>query len=166
MKWKIPLSPRNLRGYFYGVPVVTFRVRTRYGTWSPVRFVVDTGADISGMPISLARAEAIAFPETEEHRGQAIGLAGAIDQFAGSIHVRIGKEDFDWPCNFLSSTAGTAHRRYGVLGRAAFLSAFTICIDEPFLFLQRRLTDRRWWYRFGVALMPWRARFHSFDVPL
>jgi hypothetical protein len=166
MKWKIPLFPKTLRGYSCGIPWVMLRVRTRYGTWSPLNFVVDTGADFSSIPIALARQEAIVFPETEQHRGQAAGLAGAIDQFFGSLHVRLGDEEFDWPCNFLAGSAGTPRRRYGVLGRAAFLAAFKVCVDEPFLFLQRRLNDRPWWYRLGAALIPRRAILHPFDVPL
>jgi hypothetical protein len=166
MKWKIPLFPKTLRGYSCGISYVTIRVRTRYGTWAPLPFVVDTGADFCTIPIVLARREAIAFPQTQQQRSRAAGLAGDIDQFVGSFHILIGEEEFDWPCNFLTGTSGTAQMGYGVLGRAAFLAAFTVCIDEPYLYLQRRLNDRPWWYRLAAALIPRRSLLHHFADPL
>jgi hypothetical protein len=75
--------------------MVTLDVRTRYGTFAPLFFVVDSGADVSAMPIRLARREGIAFPQTQAVRGIARGMVGEVDKYRGSIHVRASGEVFD-----------------------------------------------------------------------
>jgi hypothetical protein len=152
-------------------PLVTLLVRARYDTFAPVPFIVDTGADVSALPIRLAQHEGIVFPQTPAVRGIARGLVGAVDKYRGSIHVRACGEAFDWPCDFLAVPAGSGEdtgstRPYAVLGRTGFLSAFKVCLDDQWLRIQRRGAGLPFWARLGNALRSIRAVEHSPRVPL
>jgi hypothetical protein len=149
--------------------MLTLEVRTRYGTFAPLFFVVDTGADVSALPVRMAQQEGIAFPQTPAVRGVARGLVGEVEKYRGSIHVRAFGAGFDWPCDFLAvpdrGGAGATHP-YAVLGRAGFLSAFRVCLDDRWLRIQRRGTGLPFWARLGNALRSLRAAEHPPDHPL
>jgi hypothetical protein len=145
--------------------MVTVLVRSRYLEYAKIPFVVDSGADLIALPIPFAQQEGIAFPRSEAARGRSGGLVGAVDHYRGSIHVRPFEEEFDWPCEFLDTPAGTP-RKYGVLGRAGFARAFKACTDDKYLTLQRNYRHRPWWYRLARSLWPDWAVYHSADQPL
>jgi hypothetical protein len=174
MKWKIRLLDRRVGGYECPLPVVTLWVRTRYLDFVALSFRIDTGADLTGIPVGIAQREGIAFPQTEASRGRASGLVGATERYRGLIHVRIGDEEFDWPCDFLQEPpaglvlpgAPSAVSTLPVLGRAKVLAAFKVCVDEPWLTIEHRRVGRPWWYRLGRTLLPRRAVEHPADVPL
>ncbi len=175
MKFKLSLDRRTIAGIPCPIPLVTLRVRSRYGDYADLTFVVDTAADFPAIPVWLAQQEGIDFPRSEASRGVAGGLVGRVEKYLGSIHVVIAGEEFDWPCDFLDSPAPPgAPRTSGqirpgelpVLGRAGFLVAFAIAIDGDFLTVRRRYRDRPWWYRLGRVLLPDLARHRSLDKPL
>ncbi len=170
MKRRLYLLPRPGGRDDLLVPAVTLSVRTRYGTFAPIRFTVDSGADFTAMPIGLAQEEAIPFDRSDSTRGLASGLVGAVERYRSPLRVRLFGEDFAWPSDFLAgpSQAGSSspQRRYAVLGRAGFLAAFHVCLDEDFLTIQRRLNDRPWWFRLGRPLLPPWIVSHDVDVPL
>jgi hypothetical protein len=149
-------------------------VRTRYLDYAGVQFVFDTGADLTSLPILMAQRHGIDFNQADAVRGVARGLVGAVERFRARIHVRVGTEEFDWPCDFLAEPVPIAgqppvpasRRAYGVLGRAGVLAVFKICVDDSFLTITLRLTDRPWWYRLAHALVPRRAIERLPDVPL
>jgi hypothetical protein len=169
MKVKVRLAARRSGGVACPRPEVTLWVRTRYLDYTPVRFVVDTGADVTGIWTSVARQEGIPFPQDVSTRGRAGGLVGAVDSFRGALRVRLRGEEFDWPCDFLTpppeSTAAGA-RRLPVLGRAGFLTEFAACVDGDFLFVRRRWPSRPWWYRLARRLVPPFATEHPIELPL
>ncbi len=163
MKRKIPLSPRY-PGSLIRAPLVRLLVRTRYGTFAPMRFLVDSGADFSAVPVDLAQREAIPFPRTEAARSVATGLVGAVERYRSLIHVRLFGEEFDWPCDFLDSPpgAGPSVREYAVIRRAGFLGDFRFCLDDRWLTLARRRGALPWWRR----PLPRFAHEHAPDDPL
>ncbi len=169
MKWKIPLVPRRVGGLACPRPMVTIRVVSRYG-WSPIRFSFDTGADVTTIPIPLARREGIAFAESQSVRGTATGLLGAATRYRGAIRVVVGGEGFEWPCDFLAPPASTppgmAAAAYAVLGRAPILTAFAACVDDEYLYLRRRYLERPAWYRLVRRLWPLLAKRHHPHTPL
>lgn len=169
MKWKIPLVPRRVGGILCPRPEVLIRVASRYG-WSPIRFSFDTGADLTTIPIPLARREGIVFPESESTRGIATGLVGSTSRYRSTIRVNIGGEGFEWPCDFLvppsSASQWAGADAYGVLGRAGFLSAFIACIDNECLVLRRRYLERPGWYRLIRRLWPLFQKPHPPRDPL
>jgi hypothetical protein len=172
MKRKLHLVSRRIAGVDCDRPEVTLWVRTRYDGFARVRFIVDTAADFTAFPISLAEREGIDFPRSESTRGTARGLVGAVEKYLGSFHVRLADEEFDWPCDFLmppaSSTLETPGQRLArtspVLGRAGFLVAFAIHIDGDYLTIVRRWGSRPLWYRLWEKLQP--AREHPVTEPL
>jgi len=130
--------------------MLTLRVRDRYGILVPIRFRVDTGADVTTMLIPFARRKGIAFREDQPGRAQ--GLAGVIGRFRDRIQVVIAGRDYDWPCDFLQPPATTGQGLAGqglppVLGRAGFLDDFAFCLGKEYLTLTRLTAWQRWWQR-------------------
>ncbi len=175
MKFKLPLFERTVARIACPIPLVMLRVRSRYGDFANVKFVVDTAADFIAMPVWRAQQEGIDFPRSEASRGVAGGLVGRAEKYLGSVHVAVAGEEFDWPCDFLDSPAPPATPRTAgqirpgelpVLGRAGFLTAFAIAIDGDYLTVRRRHADRPWWYRLGRSLLPDLTRHRSLDKPL
>jgi hypothetical protein len=165
MKWRIELDDSGGPGIGGQRPLVTICVRSRYGDFAEVRFCIDTGADLTAIPVSLAEREGIAYPRDEHSRGRAGGLVGAVDRFRGSVHLRLFGEDFTWPCDFVELARST-DLKYGVIGRAGFLDAFHFCIKGAYLTLERRLDDRPLWQRILLSLLPSWTRTHPADQPL
>jgi hypothetical protein len=164
MKRKVRLRQTSIQGHSCGTPLVRICVRTRLGTWAPLRFIVDTGATLTNVPIPLARKEGIAFDRSLVAQGTARGLVGAVERFRGAIHLRIFGEEFHWPCDFLDEAAG-ATRGYAVLGRAGLIQALKVCITDPFVTIARRLDHLPWWKRLAL-LLPRPTPEHPADVPL
>jgi len=168
MKWKIPLVERFVGGIACPRPLVTLRVATPYGLRA-IRFWFDSGADLTTIPVSLAREQGIEFAESEAARGTASGLVGRTTRYRGSIRVLIAGEGFEWPCDFLvppSVPQGMAVKKYAVLGRAAFLTAFAACIDDEYFYVQRRFLERPLWYRLIRRLWPLFPKHHAARDPL
>ncbi len=164
MKRKVRLPDFVIQGHRCGDPVVTINVRTRFGTFAPLRFLVDTGATLSNVPIPLARQEGIPFDRSPVARGRSRGLVGSVERFRGALHLRIFGEEFHWPCDFLDEAPGSM-RDYAVLGRAGLIDAFKVCIAAPFVTIARRLGHLPWWLRLA-HLVPRPAPEHPADVPL
>lgn len=169
MKWKIPLVERHVGGMACSRPLVTLRVATPYG-FTEVHFWFDTGADVAMIPIPLAREKGIAFTEAEAVRGTATGFVGRTTRYRGTLPVLIAGERFAWPCDFLVPPASVPEGRntyaYGILGRAAFLTAFAACLDDKYFYLRRRFLDRPWWYRLLRRFWPLFPKYHKAHDPL
>jgi hypothetical protein len=147
-------------------PLVRINVRSRYGDCAPIPFCIDTGADLSALPVFLAEQRGIAIPKSEHSRGRVSGLVGSVDRYRGVIRLRIFGEDFAWPCDFVESQGPARVRSYGVLGRAGLIAAFNVCIKSPWLTLDRRRDHLPIWQRLLLALMPSWPREHPADQPL
>jgi hypothetical protein len=156
--FKIRLARR-----FFGLtrcdrPEVTLRVRSRYGDYALVRFVIDTGADLTTIPIDLAQTEGIAF--RRHAPGFASSLVGRARHYQDEITLLIGAEPFVWPCLFIE-VPPDVRDVVPVLGRAGLCDAFDFCMGKKTCSLTRRgrLWARlwRWW--------PWR-RVHEPGEPL
>jgi hypothetical protein len=164
MKWRLTLEGgRTIRGFRTPRPVVTLWVRTRLGTFARLQFLVDSGADCTSLPLPFALRVGIAVPRSEASQITVGGLLGSTRGYRGAIQVRIGREDLDWPCDFLHTPLPPPTRPPGVLGRAGFLDAFTICLNDDFLTIQRR--PRSWRQRLAQLLWPF-ARRQDRDDPL
>jgi hypothetical protein len=118
----------------------------------PIRFLVDTGADVTSLPQRLAEQEGIPFSRSEAGRGLSGSLLGTAVRYRGTIVVRIGSEEFDWPCDFLQVPIPSSSRPEAVLGRAGFLADFSLCLDDEYLMIERRA--RSWWTRLRRYLWP------------
>jgi predicted aspartyl protease len=79
MKIDVPYTRRRIGGRERGSPEVTLRVRTRYGDYVACRFIVDTGADFTAIPVSLAEREGIPFSRSQH--GVAGSLVGQVTKY-------------------------------------------------------------------------------------
>jgi Aspartyl protease len=102
MKFRIPLVFQRVSGFDCPRPEVTLWVSTSYG-FTPLQFIVDTGADFTTIPIPLAQREGIPFTQSASTQGRATGMLGSAEKFRGTLRVRIAGEEDDWPCDFLVS---------------------------------------------------------------
>src|SRR5207302_9947579 len=95
MNRRLRLAPRTVAGLPCPFPRVVLRVRDRYGALVLLPFRIDTGADCSAVPVSVARKEAIPFQETQG--STAAGLVGAAPTFRDPLRVAIPGREQDWP---------------------------------------------------------------------
>jgi len=165
----MPLQAHTIGGVVCPFPLLTLRVRDRYGGFVPIRFRIDTGADVTTIPVTKARNDRISFREGQPGRAQ--GLAGVVGLFRGRIHVLIAGRGYDWPCNFLQAPAVQGQGLGGqelppVLGRAGFLEDFAFCLDDEHFTLTRQGTWRRWWRHRCSALWSSFGLLHEPTEPL
>jgi hypothetical protein len=149
--------------------VVLLKVRDRYGAFAEVSFRVDTQADVTTMPISLARKEAIPFGTTRP--GTARGIAGKVARYRDRIHLVIAGREHDWSCDFTEPVLDPQTQRplpdlAPVLGRAGFLDEYALTIGAGFLVIARLGPVRRWWQRWLHAFWQAFGMIHSPDRPL
>lgn len=89
-------------------------------------FVVDTGAAVSTIPISLAEAAGIHFDYS--HSKTIRGSSGAPTQgYYGGITIHVGPVAIRIPCMFVESHKTKSR---ATLGRAGILEHFTLAFDE------------------------------------
>jgi hypothetical protein len=153
---------------------MTIEVRSRFGDFVPVLFRVDTGADVTTIPVPVAEEKGLGF--TREHAGSATGIVGTVRKYAGSLHVRIAGMEYHWPCDFTERPTAVEGRvgvtgqpltsLSPVLGRAGLLDDFAVAVDSDYLIVTRLGPMRRWWRRrwrrIRLALRP----AHDPDEPL
>ena len=148
MKARLALAARRIGGTACPYPLVTLRVRDRYGVLLPLPFRIDTGADCSAIPQLVARREQIAFQQAQA--GLVGGLVGATSRFRDRLRVVIGGRQHEWPCDFIDVPPPAPGRRpdplldIPVLGRAGFLDEYAVAIDSGYLILTRLGPLRRW----------------------
>ncbi len=129
---------------------MTLRVRTRYGDYVSCRFIVDTGADFTAIPVTMAEREGIPFSRSQQ--GIAGGLVGEVTKYHGTFRLQLGGVEYEWPCDFLervaSGSPGNATRQADqhlpVLGRAGFLDTHEFCTDGVRLTVIRLTPIGRW----------------------
>jgi hypothetical protein len=170
MTIRLELTDRVIGDLVCPFPLVMLRVRDRYGGWALVPFRIDTGADCSAMPVSLARREALPFQQTRS--SIATGLVGIAPKFRDRIQVVLGGREHDWPCDFIDAPAPEAGQRIGpvqegaVLGRAGFLDEYAFAIDSGFAIITRlgplRRLLRRWLQWFWTIT----GQVHPAEKPL
>jgi hypothetical protein len=169
MKVRLELVPRIIDGESCATPMVTLRVRDRFGGLVAVPFRVDTQADVATMPITLAQKEAIPF--TTARPGTARGLTGSVMKFRDRLRVMIAGREHDWACDFVEPAQDPLTQRPlrdlpPVLGRAGFLNDYAITIDGGFLTITRTGPIRRWLRGMRHRLWRWFGRIHPLDQPL
>src|SRR5438128_919751 len=123
MKFRIPLSRRENSGSEARLPLVTLRVRDKYGGLAEVSFLVDSAADVSTIPISTAARERT--PHRQGRLRTASGIAGSVESYRDEICVIIAGREHRWPCNFAKErlpqpTGQRLSEPLSVLGRAGF----------------------------------------------
>src|ERR1043165_6061515 len=104
MKYRIRLLERQSQGVSCPLPLVKLRVYDRSDTLAELDFRVDTGADVTSIPIALAaraRQEGSAF--RTDAPGRAGGIAGDVASYRHDVWLLIGGREHVWPCLFVDS---------------------------------------------------------------
>ena len=109
-------------------------IQTETGTHE-YRFLIDTGADFSIAPRSLA--ELIGLDWQRLPRGSVRGVEqGAVPARFGRLPIRLGGIRLDVRCFFVDSPTALS-----VLGRADFLDRFILTIDQPHARITLQVVD-------------------------
>lgn len=110
MRIRRQLTPRVIR---VGIPVprpeleLHVRVQPDRGpAWEPLTFVIDTGADVSSIPIPVATELGIPFERSADPRRMST-QHGAFPGHPGRIKVTVDGHTFDWLCYFTEVDADT-----------------------------------------------------------
>jgi hypothetical protein len=103
MKVRIPLEERTVAGIDCPFPLVRLRVCDRFGATAAIPFRVDTAADLTAIPIDLARQQAIPFQE--QVQASVVGLVGRTKKYRDRIRLVIAGREHDWPCDFVEVPA-------------------------------------------------------------
>ncbi len=123
MPIEFPLSEKRTRFGLLPDPKITLNVRTR-GGYFPYRFLLDTGADVSMVPFSMA--EDLGLDVSRCPRDQCSGIEGRpVLVYRTAMVVRIGDVDLTLRC-LISESDSTPF----LLGRADFFSRFNITFDN------------------------------------
>ncbi len=104
-------------------PLITLLVQTWYG-WQPFDFLVDSGADVSMVPKSMADWVGVELKGLNRHRSYGIEGKG-LNVHEGSLMIRLGNVDVKVPCLY-SSQENTPL----LLGRAGIFDHFTLIFDN------------------------------------
>lgn|SRR5262245_21129230 len=116
-----PLAGARLPTGFVGVKArIELLVRSRFGTFEPLRFQVDSAANVTSIPVTRARNSRIAIPaKTIEINVRT--SAGTVRQrvHPGRITVRVPGlpgGDFSWPCHFVEQAGDVPTALLGLSG--------------------------------------------------
>jgi hypothetical protein len=104
-------------------PLATIFVCTWYG-WRPFDFLVDSGADVTMVPKSLAEWVGVDLKKLPRLRSYGVEGKG-VQAHHGSLRIRVSKDEFTIPCLFSSQ-----ERTPLLLGRAGLFNRFTIVFDN------------------------------------
>jgi hypothetical protein len=169
MQVKLPLTPEASprAGTITFRPVVHIEVLRQDGRFGPLRFRVDTGADVTSIPFLVADASGVHITDHDRTERSMYGVgAEPIPAHRGVIHVRIAGSVHRLPCRFIGPFsppppsppgAGSPRRRTppNLLGRQGFLDIYDVCIDKTHLTIRRPSRFRRWlrrlWRRYWAT---------------
>lgn len=117
---------RKIRTHFGLIPDPTIPVEllTRQG-FAPFDFLIDTGADATLLPRSIANLIGIDLRRLPKARMFGIENEAGFEARRGEVTLRIGKFTFSVPVFFSSSDTSPL-----ILGRAGFFDHFSLTFDN------------------------------------
>ena len=104
-------------------PYITVPVFTWYG-WRNLDFLVDSGADVSMVPKSIADLVGLDLKKARKHRTYGVEGKGLL-VYEGSLAIKIGTHQLKIPCLFSSQ-----EKTPFLLGRAGLFNHFTIVFEN------------------------------------
>ncbi len=168
MKVRIPLVRHASGNADCPLPIVTLRVRDALGILVSMRFRVDTAADCTAVPTTVAGLFGISFQRTRA--SDAMGMVGTARKYRDRLRVAIGGREHSWPCDFVEAPVQSSQRLSSlppaVLGRAGFLDEYAVAIDDGFLIITRLGPVRRLCRRVLHAMWSMTGQVHPVEKPL
>ncbi len=120
---EFPLPEKRTRFGLLPDPKITISIRTQNG-YFPYRFLLDTGADVSMVPFSMA--EDLGIDLSRCPTDECSGIEGRpLLVYHTTIAVRVGHVDLSLPC-LISESDSTPF----LLGRAGLFARFDIGFDN------------------------------------
>ncbi len=114
------------REIFSPQALVPIDVQDSASTFRQIKFIVDTGASISALPMYIAEQNHIPFSTNKLRKVPILGLGGIVEKsFLNDIVIRIRDKICRIPCLFFDNGTGQGP---AILGRAGFLQHFDIQI--------------------------------------
>ena len=104
-------------------PYITISVSTGYG-WRNLDFLVDSGADVSMVPKSIAELVGLDLKKARKHRTYGVEGKGLL-VYEGSLAIKIGTHQIKIPCLFSSQEKTPL-----LLGRTGLFNRFTIVFEN------------------------------------
>src|SRR5206468_6446302 len=105
MKIRLPLIPRYSArfGCVCSRAEIVMEVRARSGNFVWMRFIVDSGSDITNISVAKARAFDLEFDDSSENEVDITSATGHGRGYRGAVAVRFHGLEFRWPCAFSKS---------------------------------------------------------------
>ena len=120
-------------------PLVDLEVQTPAG-WQKLRFLVDSGADVTTLPLFLAQMWGVAIDEKKKVVMDGVGDEEVV-AYPGRLTVRLGEAILTLRCYFVASET------VPLLGRLDLWDKFTLVFDNQHQELVFRSRSRPWWWR-------------------
>jgi len=122
------------------IPFVTLGVKNKRANFSEIRFMVDTGAEISAICMSLANLSGIPY-----HTKQRVPIRGVSekhikDSFLNKIEIEIGSVTCVIPCLIYDDGGEGGH---AFLGRAGIFEKFYIVFKDWHVYITRKEPPRQ-----------------------
>ena len=130
----LPIRIRSL-GFHYWNPIYNIVWKCDDGSWFDSCALVDSGADISVIPLDFGQKLGFTLPPEELHQ-QAVGLGGKLDVVLRQTVVRIDKITATIPVAWVQESTFTDV----ILGRAVVFDLFDITFkqaEETIIFVPR-----------------------------
>ena len=106
-------------------PYITISISTWYG-WRNLGFLVDSGADVSIVPKSIAELVGLDLRKARKHRTFGVEGKGLL-VYEGALDIKIGTQQLKIPCLFSSQEKTPL-----LLGRSGLFNHFTIVFDNQY----------------------------------
>jgi hypothetical protein len=106
MKLGIPVVPQVKFGIPCPRPEILLEIRTRTGDFLPIRFILDTGNDITTLAALRAARYDIPFELGESNKVRFQGSTGGGVGYLGAVVVRVFGHEHTWPCCFTEPLPG------------------------------------------------------------
>jgi sRNA-binding regulator protein Hfq len=121
-------------------PVVRLQTLTLFG-WREFKFLVDSGADVTTLPLSTSEFFGVEIDKTKKIKLGGVESKG-IDGYLAQIKLRIGNEEQDVRCYFIDSEV------ISLLGRVDIFDQFTIIFDnEKKEIVFKKLIKEKCWFK-------------------
>ena len=128
-------------------PLVDLEVKTPRG-WQKLRFLVDSGADVTTLPLFLAQMWGIRIDRSQEVAMDGVGEE-AIAAYPGRLTVRLGDQELTLRCYFVASET------IPLLGRLDLWSRFDLIFDNrrQMIVLRQPARWRQWLAKIWRAII-------------
>lgn len=104
-------------------PLISISIKSSWG-WQPLWFLVDSGADVTTLTLSLAKNLGLFYDTNKKTQLFGIGEKN-IDAYPGEVFLKLGKDEINTRCYFIDAIESTL-----LLGRLDIFEKYNILFDS------------------------------------